>query len=107
MHMKKVGLLAVAAIALLASSCATVGTPVGIGALYTSVNSGEAVTSNNLGKKVGTSKASNVLGLVATGDASIEKAAKDAGIKKISHVDSKKTSILGLFATYTTTVYGD
>lgn len=105
--MKKVFFAAAAAIVLLASSCAMVMTPAGTGAIYTGVESGEAVTSNPIGKKVGTSSATNVLGIVATGDASITKAAKAAGIKKISHVDSKKMSILGLFATYTTTVYGD
>lgn len=106
--MKKVLLSAVAAVALLATSCAVVPTPVGAGVLYTSVTSGEGVTSNALtGKKVGTSSASNILGLVATGNAGIEAAAKNAGIKKITHVDSKKTSILGIFSTYTTTVYGE
>jgi hypothetical protein len=48
-----------------------------------------------------------VLGIVATGDASIQEAAKQAGIKKISHVDSKKTSILGIYSSYQTLVYGD
>lgn len=105
--MKKIYLAAVASIALFASSCAMIGTPAGVGAFYTGVTSGEAVTSNNLGKKVGQSSATNVLGLVATGDASIAAAAKEAGIKKISHVDSKKTSILGIFGTYKTIVYGD
>jgi Zn-dependent alcohol dehydrogenase len=105
--MKKTMYAAAAAFALLATSCAMVGTPVGIGSLYTGVTSGEAVTSNTLGKKVGHSQAINVLGIVATGDASIQEAAKQAGIKKISHVDSKKTSILGIYSSYQTLVYGD
>lgn len=106
--MKKVLLSAVAAVALLATSCAVVNTPVGTGFLYTSVTSGDLATSNTLtGKKVGQSSATNILGLVATGNAGIELAAKNAGIKKISHVDSKKTTILGIFSTYTTTVYGE
>lgn len=106
--MKKVLLSVVASVALLATSCAVVGTPVGKGALYTSVTSGDFVTSNTIsGKKVGQSSATNILGLVATGNAGIEQAAKNAGIKKVSHVDSKKTTILGIFSTYTTTVYGE
>ncbi len=105
--MKKLCLISVAAVALLTSSCAVVGTPAGTGVLYTGMTSGEGVTSNTLGNKVGISSATNVLGLVAVGDAGIEAAAKQAGIKKISHVDSKKTSILGLFATYKTVVYGE
>lgn len=106
-NMKKLCLSAVAAVALLVSSCAVVSTPAGMGVLYTGVTSGENVTSNSLGKKVGQSSASNILGLVATGDASIDLAAKKAGIKKISHVDAKRTSVLGIFASYTTIVYGD
>mgnify|MGYP000185938939 FL=1 len=105
--MKKFYYAIVASVAFLATSCAMVGTPVGIGGLYTGVTSGEAVTSNNLGKKVGQSSAMNILGIVATGDASITTAAKNGGIKKVSHVDSKKTSVLGIFGTYTTIVYGD
>ena len=90
--MKKVCLSVAAALALLVSSCAVVSTPAGMGVLYTGVTSGESVTSNPLGKKVGQSSASNILG------ASIDLAAKKAGIKKISHVDVKKTSVLGIFA---------
>lgn len=105
--MKKVCLSVAAALALLVSSCAVVSTPAGMGVLYTGVTSGESVTSNPLGKKVGQSSASNILGLVATGDASIDLAAKKVGIKKISHVDVKKTSVLGIFASSTTIVYGD
>lgn len=105
--MKKVYLSAAATLALLLSSCAAIPTPAGMGVLYTGVNTGEIATSNTIGKKVGTSSATNVLGLVAVGNASIQAAAKNAGIKKISHVDAKRTSILGLFGSYTIQVYGD
>ena len=98
---------ACAAFLFISTGCASISTPAGIGAIYTDVKSGEAVTSNSLGKKVGTAKATNILGLVTMGDASIQTAAKSAGIKKISHVDSKKTSIIGIFGTYTVYVYGD
>ena len=45
--------------------------------------------------------------LVAVGDASVETAAKNGGIKKIHHVDSKTTNILGIYSEYTTIVYGE
>lgn len=89
------------------SSCAMIGTRAGAAVYYTDVTEMEAVTSNNLGSKVGTATATNILGAIATGDASVQKAAKSAGIRKISHVDSKKTNILGLYATYTVYVYGE
>lgn len=105
--MKKI-LLSVAVVATLGlASCSTVSTGCGMGALYTGVTEGQAVTSNTVGHKVGTSSSTGVLGLVAIGDASINTACKNAGIKKVSHVDVQKTSVLGLFATYKTIVYGE
>lgn len=105
--MKKslIALASVCALALM--SCSTITTGAGIGAVYTGVTEGQTATSNEVGSKVGTSSSIGVLGLVAVGDASIQKAANQAGIKKISHVDVKKTSVLGLFAQYQTIVYGD
>lgn len=77
------------------------------GSLFTSYTKPVSATSNPVGKKVGTASYSNVLGLVATGDGGIQKAAKDGGIKKISHVDQKRTGFLGLFTSTKTFVYGD
>lgn len=106
--MKKVVKLSFVAVCAMAfASCASIGTPAGMGAIYTDVTSGEAVTGNTLGSKVGTSSATNILGIYTAGDASIQTAARSAGIKKISHVDSKKNSILGIFGTYKTIVYGE
>ena len=78
-----------------------------MGALYTGVSEGQIATGQTCGSKVGTSSAIGVLGLVAVGDASIQTAAHSAGISKISHVDVKKMSVLGLFAQYQTVVYGE
>lgn len=89
------------------ASCSTVTSGSGVGILYTGVSEGEIATGNSLGNKVGTSQSVGVLGLVSIGDASINTAARSAGISKISHVDVKKTSILGIYAQYKTVVYGD
>ena len=65
-------------------------------------------TSNAVGMKVGTAKATGYLGVLFFGqDASVQKAAKNGGITKISTVDIKQTSILGLLVTYETIVTGD
>ena len=88
------------------SSCAMVMAPTFAG-IYTEVSAPIAVTSNSLGSKVGTAKATNILGIVATGDASIQAAAKSAGITKISHVDYKSKNILGFYATFEVFVYGE
>ena len=97
-------LVATVAIALSMSSCAAVGT---IGALYTGHTTPTAVTSNEVGTKVGIAKCTGILGLVAVGDAGVNTAAKLAGITKISHVDVKTTSVLGIFTTETYMVYGN
>ena len=57
-----------------------------------------AATSNPVGRKVGTATAT---------DASIQKAAQNGGITKISTVDIKQTSILGIVVSYETIVTGE
>lgn len=90
----------------LLSSCAIVRSPL-TGFLYTSMKSPTAVTNNAGASKVGTAEAMSILGIVATGDASIDAAAKAAGITKIHHVDEEATAILGIIAKYKIYVYGD
>ena len=98
--------LLVISLAFCMSSCAYVASPV-LGSIYTDVHAPVAATSNSVGSKVGMSEATSILGLVATGDASIQEAAKKAGITKISHVDYHTTSILGIFAKFEVYVYGE
>lgn len=74
------------------------------GTLYTAVTIPEAATSN-AGNKTGVSTAKSILNLVATGDASIEAAKLNGGITRVSSVDRKVESILGV-VTYTTIVKG-
>ncbi|NCC72224.1 MAG: hypothetical protein EOM06_02415 [Sphingobacteriia bacterium] len=90
----------------LASCGAYVSAPV-MGFLYTDVKAPLTATSNSVSTKVGTAKATSILGWVATGDASIEAAAKSAGITKIHHVDYHSNAILGIVASFTVYVYGE
>ncbi len=98
-----------AAIAFMASSCAAFfgGPVVGSGFIYSDYKAPITATANPVASKVGTAEATSILGLVATGDASIDAAAKKAGISRISHVDFQTYSILGIFAKYTVYVYGE
>jgi hypothetical protein len=91
------------AIALGMTSCAAMGN----GTLYNDTVEPCHVTANTLGSKVGQASAISVLGVAAAGDAGINKAAKQAGITKVSHVDKKIVSVLGLFTKVTYTVYGE
>jgi len=58
------------------------------------------------GPKTGKAEAWGIV-LFATGDASISAAASNGGITKIHHVDHETTNILGIYAKYTTIVYGE
>jgi len=101
---KVFGLIAGAVV--LMSSCAMVKAPLGA-VLYTDVKAPFAVTSNTNSSKVGTASARSILGIAAIGDASIDAACKNGGIKAIHHVDEQSTNILGLIATYKVIVYGE
>ena len=106
-RMKKIKMiLGVAVSALFLYSCAAVKSPL-TGFVYTGVKTPIAVTSNSNSTKVGISKATSILGWFAIGDASIEAAAKSAGITKIHHVDAQSTSVLSIFASYEIFVYGE
>jgi hypothetical protein len=102
--MKKLLVLAVL-IGLFTGACATYQ-PMGV--IYTNVASGVAGGDGPVKySKVGKAEAQSVLGLIATGDASIQTAAKNGDIKTIKYVDYHVENILGVIGRYTTTVYGD
>lgn len=103
---KKMSLLSLVVLTgLLASGCATVYP---IGSLYTELAVPAGIgTGDGTYSKVGTAKSQSYLAMIATGDSSIEAAAKNGGITKIKFVDHKVKNILGLIGEYTTYVYGD
>jgi len=79
-----------------------------MGVIYTQVNGPAGAGGGPAAyTKVGTAQAQSVLGLIATGDASIQAAVKNGNIKTIKYVDWHTENILGIIGKYTTTVYGD
>ncbi len=103
--MKKLFLAAMVAVTTLAfTGCGAIGL---VGSVYQDTVVPEAVTGNAVGSKCGTAKAMSILGVVALGDAGINTAAKNGGITRISHVDAKTFSILGVFTTVEYFVYGN
>ena len=89
--------LAVVAVSAMVSSCATISNPV-------------TATTNPLGSKCGVAKSTVYLGLWSSKgeESGIAKAAKAAGITKISHVDTyQKNYFLGLVIEQITKVYGE
>lgn len=92
--MKKVMFVAAAAVAMVMSSC-SITLPVN-------------ATSNPVGNKVGKSSGQCYLGILCFGvDASIQTAARNGGISKISTVDYTQKNILNLIITHETTVTGE
>lgn len=90
--------LAAVVICTMVSSCATVSTPV-------------TATTNPFGSKCGVAKSTLYLGGLWSSkgeENGIDKAAKQAGITKISHVDSyTKSYCLGVVIEQYTKVYGE
>ena len=76
------------------------------GMLFTQTDAAVAVGSASSADKVGTAESTAII-CFATGDSSISKAMANGGITKIHHIDAKVFSVLGLYAKYTTVVYGE
>lgn len=95
-----VGLFAAASL----SSCTAV-TPMN-GMLYTDVQGPVATGPAATGSKKGEATATAIIG-IAVGDVSISTAMKNGGITKVHHVDTRVMNVLGIYAVYTTVVYGE
>jgi len=76
------------------------------GWLFTSTKIGVHATSNS-GSKTGSACTFSILGILALGDGSVNAAASDAGISKISSIDLKGLSVLGIFSNQCTVIRGD
>lgn len=103
--LKKAGLLVAVLGLMFSAGCVGAGAHIH-GSIYTDVKGPLMLGDGGVGSKTGTAKATGIL-FFATGDASIEAAQQQGGIKKVSHVDYKTTNILGLYSVFETTVYGN
>ena len=103
--MKK--LFAVLATTILLGGCAATVSPV-TGFWYTNVEGPVTATSApDEATRVGRASATSVLGIIATGNASIQQAARNGGIREIHHVDFEAQSYIGVLAEFTVVVYGN
>lgn len=105
--MKILHLTGLALVALGLGGCANVRGPAPAAlAFYASpVDAGPAAIAQP--SKRGEACATNILGLVATGDASIDAAKKSAGITKVASVEQSASRVLGYYAKYCTIVRGE
>lgn len=104
--MKPYQVTAAALAASLLGGCAFVASPT-TGFLYTKVQGPITTGTGTATAKTGQSCATNILGLISTGDASIDAAKRAGGITTVASVDHDSTSILGLYGTFCTVVKGN
>jgi hypothetical protein len=109
---KKVALLAVAgAFAGSLSGCALIG-GYPTGSLYSStvtpsgINRNEVSGAAKTGDKAGESCATGILGIIATGDASLDAAKKAGAISEVHSVEFSGFNVLGLYTQGCTVVHG-
>ncbi len=104
--MKKELLLLTAAGGLLVlTGCQPVASPL-VGIIYNETKFGWEATQHSNATKEGKACANTILGLVATGDASISAAKAAGGITEVAHVDHSAKSVLGIIAEFCTIVKG-
>lgn len=85
------------------SGCAA---PYGPGMIFSDMNAPITASSSTSCNKTGESEMTNILGWIATGDASIDSAKKAAGISRVASVDYHFSNILGIIQVTTTKVCG-
>jgi hypothetical protein len=87
------------------SGCQPVASPL-LGVFYNETKYGDMATTVAASPKEGKACASTIMGLVATGDASIQAAKAAGGITEVSYVDHYAKSILGIVGEWCTIVKG-
>jgi hypothetical protein len=98
--MKHLSVLIASTLFLGLAGCATVQSPVN------DVKSGVMATEAYGGSAHGEACATSILGIFASGDASIDAAKKSGNIAQVTVIDHSANNILGLYAKYCTIVYG-
>lgn len=103
--MKKMISLVIAALFL--GGCASSMSPV-TGFVYTNISAPlTATAAPEAPARVGRATVRSILGILASGDASIQTAARNGGIREIHYVDYESQNFFGVLAEYTVVVYGN
>ncbi len=104
------GVAALCTVLALSAGCATYRAPVvpPVGLLYSAFKA--PLTTEFSGQaaelKSGEASTSSVLGLVATGDCSLEAAAHEGGLNTIEYCDYSYLNVLGVYQRFTVVAYG-
>lgn len=103
--MKNMIALVVAAFFL--TGCAASMSPV-TGYMYTNISAPlTATAAPEAPSRVGRASIRSIMGILATGDASIQTAARNGGIREIHYVDYESQNFFGVVAEFTVVVYGN
>ena len=102
----KIKLIILSFLILLNGCYAGIGAPVP-GLLYSKTTTSKLGIGDASDSKEGVSECESIMGLISTGDCSIEAAKKEGHISKIQYVDYRIKNILGVYATYQTVVRGE
>jgi hypothetical protein len=90
---------------MLLTGCQPVASPL-MGIIYNDTKFGYLATSNSGDTKEGKACAQTIMGLVATGDASISAAKGAGGVTEVAQVEHTAHSILGIVGDFCTIVKG-
>jgi hypothetical protein len=104
-EMRKLGMMFAVAAILPLAGCQGVASHVS-GIIYLD-SKGPITAQGTIGAKSGKACAQTILSLIGQGDASIEAAAANGGIKTVTTVDYHATNLLGIIGTFCTVVRGN
>ena len=91
------------------TACATTGMNSGTGTAFINMETTEAITAtaHKLGSKTGMACATNILGIYASGNASVHAAAQTGGITNITSIDKQYTNYAFFYGKMCTIVTGN
>jgi hypothetical protein len=105
-HVSRLSLAVIALTGLSLSGCQIVASPLA-GGIFNETKYGDVATDAAAATKEGKACATSILGLVATGDASVQAAKTAGGISTVAVVDHSAKNIVGVFGEWCTIVRGN
>jgi hypothetical protein len=105
-HVSRLSLAVIALAGLSLSGCQIVASPLA-GVIFNETKYGNVATDASASTKEGKACATSILGMVATGDASIQAAKAAGGINTVASVDHSAKNIVGVFGEWCTIVRGN
>ena len=105
---KAAGVAALCALLVVVVGCYTAPVMPPAGFVYSGISAPLTTefSGQDAGLQSGEASSTSILGLVATGDCSIEAAAKEGGIRTVEFCDYTYLNVLGVYQRFTVVAYG-